>query len=325
MQKLLTGAQPTGRLHIGNYLGAIKNFLTLQDKYRSFFMLADLHALTITPDPEDFPKQTLDLAATLIACGVDPEKTTLFPQSSVPGHLELAWILSTITPIGELERMTQYKDKSDKFGTNAGLFTYPVLMAADILLYQAEFVPVGEDQTQHLELTRIIARKFNHKFGDTFVEPKAIITESKRIMALNNPAKKMSKSIPGSAICLDDSPDQIRKTVMSAITDTGSDGKMSPGITNLFTLLEEFAPEQVERFHADFKTGNLKYVDLKTTLADAIITTLEPIQKKKKTILSNPAELKLILKAGALIAQESSQKNLAKIKKTVGLIDLNNL
>lgn len=322
MKRLLTGIQPTGQLHIGNYLGAVKNFLNIEQDYETFLMLADLHALTINPDPKQFSNYVLDLAATLIACGVNPQKTPIFVQSLVPAHLELTWILNCITPIGELERMTQYKDKSDKFGANAGLFTYPVLMAADILLYQANYVPVGEDQIQHIELARFIARKFNHHFGPTFVEPEPIITEAKRIMALNNPVKKMSKSIPGSAIGLDDTAEQIRKKIMAAVTDTTPDKKMSPGVTNLFSLLSSFAPNEVDRFKDQFNNGTLKYSELKTTLADSIIAELEPIQNRKKEILANPQQLTEILKKGNLAAQKITEITLKDVKQKVGLLSL---
>jgi tryptophanyl-tRNA synthetase len=323
MKRLLTGIQPTGKLHIGNYLGAIKNFLDLQDQYENFFMLADLHALTVEQNPQEFSQTTLDLAATLIACGIDPNKTTFFIQSAVPAHLELAWILSTLTPLGELERMTQYKDKSDKFSSNAGLLTYPVLMAADILLYQGELVPVGEDQVQHLELARILARKFNNKYGQTFVEPKPIITEAKRIMSLKDPSKKMSKSIVGSAIGLDDSETEIRKTIMSAVTDsTNENGQMSAGVANLFTILEEFNSNLAHQLKEDFNNNQLKYVDLKENLATTLVNELGKISQKKKGILANPNELINILQNGSQKANEIAQKALIDIKDKVGLINL---
>src|SRR3989344_2138316 len=204
MKRLLTGIQPSGALHIGNYLGAVKQIVKLQGDYETYVMIADLHALTTPQDPQKYQRQILNLAAILIASGLDTQKTTLFVQSAIPAHTQLAWIFSTLTPIGELERMTQYKEKSDRHGQNAGLLTYPVLQAADILLYRPEVVPVGEDQVQHIELTRVIARKFNSRYGETFTEPKTLLTKSARIMALNNPTNKMSKSVVGSAVGMDD-------------------------------------------------------------------------------------------------------------------------
>lgn len=322
METLLTGIQPSGALHIGNYLGAVKQIVELQDKYQTFVMIADLHALTVPQDPQKYADQTLNLIATLIACGVDPQKSTLFIQSHIPEHSALTWIFSTLTPIGELERMTQYKEKSDKHGQNAGLLTYPILMAADILLYQPEVVPVGEDQTQHLELARIIARKFNSRYGQTFNEPKTLLTKSARIMALNEPNKKMSKSLAGSGIGMDDTPAEIRKNVMSAVTDTAPQGEMTAGVKNLFTLLEAFAPEKIDRFQQSHADGDIKYAELKSTLADAIIATLEPIQKKKQELLANPEALKAIISHGDQKAAGVAAKNFALVRTKVGLLEI---
>lgn len=320
MKRLFTGIQPTGDLHIGNYLGAIKQFVGLQNEYESFFMVADLHALTIPQDPKKYHDQVLNVAATVIASGLDATKTTLFIQSAIPEHAQLTWIFSTLTPMGELERMTQYKEKSDKHGQNAGLLTYPVLQAADILLYHPDVVPVGEDQVQHIELTRDIARKFNARYSPTFKEPKALLTRSARVMALNDPAKKMSKSIAGSAIAMDASTDDIHRTVMGAVTDTAPDGAMSAGVANLFGLLGAFAPESVARFTKEHDAGTIKYSQLKETLSDSIIATLAPIQKTKKELLADPKTLNVIIAQGNARAQTIATQTLADVYSKIGLI-----
>lgn len=319
MKRLFTGIQPTGDLHIGNYLGAIKQFVDLQNEYEAFVMVADLHALTIPQDPKKYHDQVINVAATLVASGLDSKKTTLFVQSAIPAHTQLTWIFSTLTPLGELERMTQYKEKSDKHGQNAGLLTYPVLQAADILLYHPDVVPVGEDQVQHIELTRDIARKFNARYSPTFTEPKALLTRSARIMALNDPAKKMSKSIAGSAIAMDASADDIHRTVMGAVTDTAPDGVMSAGVANLFGLLGAFAPESVERFIKEHDAGTIKYSQLKETLSDSIIATLTPIQKAKKELLADTQTLTDIIDRGTAHAQTIAAQTLADVYSKVGL------
>jgi tryptophanyl-tRNA synthetase len=254
---ILSGIQPSGHLHIGNYLGALKNFVDLQNsgQYDCFFMIADLHSLTETYVVADKKTQLLDLASTYLASGLDPKKSVQFFQSHISAHTELAWILNTITPMGELERMTQYKDKSGRMETNAGLFTYPALMASDILLYSTTLVPVGDDQDQHLELTRTLARKFNGKFGQTFPEPKALHTETPRIMSLDNPEKKMSKSQPSGCLFLDDEPEVIRKKVMSAVTDSGSEVKLDetnkPGVSNLLRIMKAVTGKSIEQLEAE--------------------------------------------------------------------------
>lgn len=320
MKRLLTGIQPSGVLHIGNYLGAIKQIVELQKDYDTYVMIADLHALTTPQDPQKYQDRILNLAATLIASGLDPTKATLFVQSAIPAHTQLAWIFSTLTPIGELERMTQYKEKSDQHGQNAGLLTYPVLQAADILLYHPEVVPVGEDQVQHLELTRTVARKFNSRYSETFSEPKTLLTKSARIMALNNPARKMSKSVAGSAVGMDDSEAEIRQAIMGAVTDTSPSGEMSAGVKNLFALLEGFAPEKVAGFETAHSDKTIKYVELKTVLADAIVSALAAILQKKQTIISNKAELKNILEQGNKKAAEIAARTIADVYQKTGLV-----
>ena len=223
-RRIFSGIQPSGTIHIGNYLGAIKNWTKLQYEYDSIFCVVDYHAITVEYDPRALPERVMDVAATLLAAGIDPERSTLFVQSMVPEHTELSWLLTCVTPLGMLERMTQYKEKAARQegeSVGAGLLCYPVLMAADILLYKADLVPVGDDQIQHLELTREIARKVNHHFGATFPEPQPYITRAARIKALSDPTAKMSKSIPGGAVAVSEEPDQIRKLVRRAVTDTG--------------------------------------------------------------------------------------------------------
>ncbi|OGY89691.1 MAG: tryptophan--tRNA ligase, partial [Candidatus Komeilibacteria bacterium RIFCSPLOWO2_01_FULL_45_10] len=238
---LFSGIQPTGEIHIGNYLGALKNWVELQDKYRCLYSIVDLHAITIDYHPATYQETILNTAIDLLAIGLDPKKSTIFVQSQVPQHAELCWLFNTLVPIAELERMTQFKDKAaeHKENINAGLFDYPVLQAADILLYKSEMVPVGQDQLQHLELTNTIVRKFNNKFGKYFEEIKPVINEGARVMSLTNPEKKMSKSLgPNNYIALSDAPEIIRKKIMSAVTDTGPTASaMSAGVKNLFDLL----------------------------------------------------------------------------------------
>src|SRR3989338_8478612 len=258
--RILSGIQPTGSIHIGAYLGAISQWKELQTMGECIFFIADLHALTVPRDPKTFAQKTLETAAELLASGIDPEKCVIFAQSQVKEHTELAWILNTITPVGELERMTQYKDKSKQFkaNINAGLLSYPVLQAADILLYQADSVPVGKDQTQHLELTKTIARKFNQKYGDTFKVPEAITLDiGAKIMSLNDPKKKMSKSMPETCLFLFDEPEVIRKKIMTAVTDTGKnikyDPNKKPGVSNLLVIYSSFSGKSIKELEKKFK------------------------------------------------------------------------
>ncbi|MDD3284827.1 MAG: tryptophan--tRNA ligase [Patescibacteria group bacterium] len=380
---LFSGIQPTGEIHIGNYLGAIKNWVELQNSgnYNCIYSIVDLHAITIDYDSKKYQDIILDLAATLIACGIDPKKSILFVQSNVKEHTELCWLLNTITPVAELQRMTQFKDKSGinilmqnrnkliheaqcqfeeldkdaiKDSTNVkvnknkyiklleaitknyfqkdleektfneskiGLLDYPVLMASDILLYNAEVVPVGYDQSQHLELTNMILRKFNNKFGEYFKKVNPYITTGAKIMALNDPEKKMSKSISGSYISLSDTPDEIRKKISRAVTDSNPSGEMSHGVKNLFDLLLFFEARDIhDKFLKQYKNKIIKYSELKSELADVIIKKLEPIQYKKKELLKNPKKLKSILDDGAKQAQKIASKNILEIKRKMGLI-----
>jgi tryptophanyl-tRNA synthetase len=331
MARLFSGIQPTGTLHIGNYVGAIRQWVDLQHEYESFYCVVDLHAMTVPFDPKEMRQNVLNVAATYLACGLDPNKAVIFVQSHIPEHTELMWLLNVITPLGQLERMTQYKEKMEqhKESVFAGLLNYPVLMAADILIYKAVAVPVGEDQKQHVELTRDIAEKFNRQFGETFPLPNYVANEGARIMALNDPAKKMSKSIPGSFVALTDSDEEIRKKVMAAVTDVGirktEDGRrkseMSPGVRNLFTLLKFFSTERIYTdFMNRYEAGELQYADLKARLAEDIIQVLTPIRRRHAELMEEPDKLRAILAAGADTARPIAQKTIREVKEKMGLV-----
>ncbi|OGF03776.1 MAG: tryptophan--tRNA ligase [Candidatus Doudnabacteria bacterium RIFCSPLOWO2_12_FULL_49_8] len=322
---ILSGIQPTGELHIGNYLGSLKNFVELQDEFDCYFCIVDLHSLTEEFEPGAAKrKQILDIAATFLAAGLDPAKSTLFIQSHVPAHAELAWVFNTITPMGELERMTQYKDKSSRqqANINAGLFDYPVLMAADILLYKPTHVPVGHDQIQHLELTNTIVRKFNHKFGQTFNEVKIYAQKPLRIMSLSEPERKMSKSEPGSFINMFDEPEEIHKKLAKAVTATDAPaGQMPKGVANLFELLTHFgSPADHERLMKEYQGGTIKYSELKQVLGDAIANYFAPMRVKRAELEKNPDQIIKIFTAGAKKAQIVAQATLAEVKQKIGLI-----
>ncbi|TRZ64277.1 MAG: tryptophan--tRNA ligase [Spirochaetia bacterium] len=359
---LVSGVQPTGKLHIGNYLGALKNFVDLQNsgKYQCYFFIADLHSLTENFNPKEKQKQILNLTADFLAAGLDPKKSVIFQQSQIPAHSELMWVLNTITPMGELKRMTQFKDKaeivfdpskkdhreeiwahldakhnkgekiwSDQISaeeanalvTNIGLFDYPVLMAADIIIYDAKFVPVGNDQDQHLEITRTLARKFNTKFGKTFIEPQALHTETPRVMSLANPEKKMSKSQPESCLFIDDSPEEIKNKIKRAVTDSGSEikhKKDKPAISNLLEIYSALSGEKVEKLGKKFAGKN--YSTLKNDLAELTADYFADFRKKKTALLKNPAKLSTVLAAGSKKAEKIANKKILEVKKKVGLI-----
>ncbi len=323
---VISGVQPSGEIHIGNYLGAIKQFVELQDKYQAFFFIADLHALTLrTPEPTELKERTLNLAALYLACGLDPKKTIIFTQSAIPAHTELNWILNTLTPLGELYRMTQFKEKSEKHEVLAGLLNYPTLMAADVLLYQTDFVPVGEDQLQHLELTRALARKFNSRYGQTFKEPKALIQrDGARIMGLDDPAKKMSKSAtsPNNYVGVLDAPDEIRRKIKIAVTDSGREIKYhpetKPAIANLLAIYSLIANMPIAKLEKKY-TGK-SYSEFKADLAEVLVQKLSPIQKKYKALLKNPKTLRTILAKGAKKASVVADKTLKEVKAKIGLI-----
>jgi len=324
--KILSGIQPTGQIHIGNYVGAIKQWVELQKENECIFLIVDLHSLTIPYRPEDLQRSILEKAISYLAAGINPKKSIIFVQSKVKEHAELAWILNTICPVGELERMTQYKEKSNKFknNVNAGLLSYPVLMAADILLYKTTGVPVGEDQVQHLELTRALARKFNKKFGETLPVPKAILPKvGARIMSLQNPRSKMSKSDPGkSYISLFDSPKDLKNKIMSAVTDTGKeikyDPEKKPGISNLLTIYSVYSEKTIKQLEKDFK--NKRYSDFKKSLAKLLIEKLKSFRKKKKELTSNKEKVEKVLNNGAKRAQKIAQKTMKEVKRKMGLV-----
>lgn len=315
---LFSGIQPTGELHIGNYLGALKQWAELQNDYNSIFCVVDYHSITQDYDVKQKQQQVLKAAADLLAIGINPKKSIIFIQSHLPEHTELAWILNTITSVNELERMTQYKDKASrqKHNINMGLFDYPVLMAADILLYKAEFVPVGEDQVQHVELARKIARKFNNKFGNYFPEPGVKLTKAARVMSLTDPEKKMSKSLgPKSYIALSDSSDVIKNKIQSAVTG-------DKGGKNLLDLFEQFSNNKnlINKFQSEYNKKTIKYSELKPELTKAIIKILKPIQEKRNKLLSNKKYINKILEKGAKDAKKIAEKNMMEIKKLIGLI-----
>lgn len=321
---IVSGIQPTGSLHIGNYLGALKHFVELQNskEYTPFFFIADLHSLTIDFTPEEKTAQILDVAASYLAAGLDPKKSTLFIQSHVPAHAELGWILSTITPMGELERMTQFKDKSERGSVNAGLFTYPTLMAADILLYNASAVPVGDDQDQHLELTRTIARKFNSRFGEVFHEPKSKHTAVPRLMSLDNPLKKMSKSLPAGCLFMDDTPEVIEKKVMTAVTDSGKEVKYDletkPGISNLLLIQSALTGIHVNDLVEEY--GGSNYGEFKRAVAKTVIEHFTPFREAKLKLLKNPKKVMSVFESGAKKAEKVAGEKLTEVKLKIGLI-----
>jgi tryptophanyl-tRNA synthetase len=323
-QTLFSGIQPTGELHIGNYLGALKQWVELQDKYDSLFCVVDYHSLTEDFEPGEKREQILNTAMDVLAAGIEPEKAIFFVQSHVPEHTELTWIFNCLVPIAELERMTQFKDKAkmQKKNVNMGLFDYPVLMASDILLYKAEVVPVGEDQVQHIELTRKIAKKFNNKFGDYFKEPEAKLTRAARIMSLTEPAKKMSKSMgPKSYIGLSDSADTIREKISKAVTDVGG-AKGKAGGRNLLDLFCALVDDQgiTQKFEEDYKRGELKYSKLKPMLSNILISSLKPIQARRKELENNRDYVLEFLGKGAEQARERAKKTMAEVKKLVGIL-----
>ena len=322
--RILSGIQPTGKLHIGNYLGALKNFVELQNsgKYECYFMIADYHSITEDYDPKEKPQQIIDLALDYLAAGLDPKKSVIFLQSLVPEHTELTWIFASGTPVSELNRMTQYKDKASRQqkNINAGLFTYPILQAVDILIYKPQAVPIGHDQLQHLELTNKIARKFNARFGKTFPEVKALLTKTPRVMSLNEPLKKMSKSDPTGCLFITDGPADIETKIKRAVTDTAPDGKKSPGVENLFVLLENFGTKtDVKKFENDHKSGSIRYSELKEVLAERIADYFADFRAKRKEFAKNPAATKKTIHDGSKKAKKIASATLAEVKEKIGL------
>ncbi|MDR4507572.1 MAG: tryptophan--tRNA ligase [Candidatus Brocadiaceae bacterium] len=322
-KRLFSGIQPSGDVHLGNYLGAIKNWVRMIDQYDCIFCIVDYHAITIEYEPKDMRKRILNAAATNIAAGLDPERCTVFVQSHVPEHTELAWILNSVTPMGHLERMTQFKDKAEQHrgNINAGLFTYPVLQAADIMLYKGEAVPVGEDQVQHIELSREIARKFNMRYGETFPDPAELLSEAPRIMGLDGKTK-MSKSL-GNYISLIESPESIGKKLATAVTDENRKRRADPGnpdICNLFRLHKHFSgKEQIENINAVCRTAEIGCVQCKKILADAIIEALAPIRQRYEQLIQEPDVLLDIVKTGAKRCKEIAGNTMHEVKKKMGL------
>ena len=323
---IFSGVQPSGNLTIGNYLGALKNWVKLQDEYDCYFCVVDLHAITVPQKAADLRRRTLEVLSIYLACGIDPEKNTLFIQSHVPAHSECAWLLSCNSYMGELSRMTQFKDKSKKAGNSVGtgLLTYPVLMASDILLYQTNLVPVGKDQIQHLELTRDLAIRFNNTYSPTFTVPEAYVPKTgAKIMSLQEPTKKMSKSDdnPNSFILIMDPPEVIRKKVSRAVTDSigvinYSDDQ--PGVKNLLNILSAINNKTPEDLVKEYEGKG--YADLKKDVAEAIVTELEPIQERVKELLKDKKALEAIYKEGANKANYIANKTLRKMQKKIGFI-----
>lgn len=323
---MLSGIQPSGNLHLGNYLGAIKGWVERTDEYDNYYFMADLHTLTVRQDPETFRKRALEQLALYIACGLDPEKNTLFYQSHVPAHAELGWVLACYTMFGELTRMTQFKDKSRKHAENinAGLFTYPVLMAADILLYQAHYVPVGEDQRQHVEIARDIAKRFNGIYGETFRLPEAFIPrEGARIYGLSTPEDKMSKSIPEGCIFLMDDPDTIMKKFKKAITDADTsnwvryDPRNKPGVSNLMNIYGSLTHKSFEEIEQEFEGQG--YGKFKPAVAEVVIETLRPIREEASRIIEEEDYLRSVYRKGAEKASVIAERTLKDVYDKVGL------
>ena len=324
---LLSGIQPSGDLHLGNYLGAIKNWRELSDQFDCYWFMADLHTITVRQDPAQLRRRTLTQIATYIACGLDPEKNTIFVQSHVPAHAELGWVLDCYTMFGELSRMTQFKDKSAKHADNinAGLFTYPCLMAADILLYQPDFVPVGEDQKQHVEICRDIANRFNHVYGDVFKMPEPYIPkQGARVMSLNQPDTKMSKSIPEGCVFLMEKPEDILRKFKRAITDSDTercvryDPQAKPGVSNLMQIYSAVTGKNFEAIEAEFEGKG--YGAFKPAVGEAVVELLRPIREETERLLADKAYLEGVYRAGAERASRVAERTLRKVYKKVGFL-----
>jgi tryptophanyl-tRNA synthetase len=321
--RIFSGIQPSGELHLGNYFGALQNWVALQERHECIYSIVDYHAITQQFEPAALPHLTLGVAADLLACGIDPQRTLVFVQSHVPEHTELAWVLQCAASYGDLSRMTQFKDKSEQTDfVNAGLFSYPVLQAADILLYRAAGVPVGEDQVQHLELTRRIARRFNTLVGEElFPEPEPILSAGKRIMSLADPGRKMSKSLgPSHYIGLNEDADSRWKKIRSAVTATGgaAGAETGPGVENLFVLLRLAAPPEVAaELQARERAGSLLYKDLKETVHEHLSTLLEPIRERRAAL--DAGAVRETLARGAARAREIAELTMAEVRRLVGV------
>ena len=324
-----SGVQPSGNLTIGNYLGAIKNFPIYSEQYKCFYCVVDQHAITVRQVPAELRRRTYETIALYIACGLDPEKNTLYVQSHVPAHTEMAWMLNCFTMFGELSRMTQFKDKSQKHAdnVNAGLFTYPVLMAADILLYQTNVVPIGADQKQHLELARNIVDRFNQLYPDTFTMPEPIIAKSgAKIMSLAEPTQKMSKSDENenAVVRILDTPDAIMRKFKRAVTDSDSsiifDPENKPGVSNLLTIYSCFSGKSIEEAEREF--DGMGYGDFKTAVGQVCCDKLIPVQEEYRRILADKAYLEEVMKKGADEASYYARKTLSKVRRKLGFVNL---
>ena len=322
-KRLFSGIQPSGEVHIGNYLGAIKNWTTLLDDYDCIFSIVDYHAITVEYDPGEMQKRIINAAATNIAAGLDPDRCIIFVQSQVPEHTELTWILNTLTPMGILERMTQFKDKSrqNEKNINVGLFDYPVLQTADILLYKGSAVPIGEDQVQHVELSREIARKFNTRYGELFPEPQHLLSNASRIMGLDG-KNKMSKSM-NNYISLIEEPDTIWKKLSRAVTDENRKRRDDPGnpdICNVFTLHKYFSNKsEIERINKECRTAEIGCIDCKKILSDNMIKELEPIREKSLELINNPDQVNDALNTGAQKCQKIAKDTMSEVRSLMGL------
>lgn len=324
MPRVFSGIQPSGELHIGNYLGAVKNWVALQDRFECFICIVDLHAITQPYEPAALEERTLEMAVGLLAAGIDPARTTLFVQSHVPEHTELMWALNSVTPVGELERMTQYKDKSQRVeSVPAGLLNYPILQAADILLYRADTVPVGEDQVQHLELAREVARRFNARFNTAFFpEPQPMLTTAARIIGLDGQAK-MSKSL-GNTIGLLESSEAVWEKLRPAMTDPARKTKKDPGtpeICNIYALHQHFStPEQVTMVAEKCRTAGWGCLDCKRVLADNVIAAFAPVRERAAALTANPGRVREILAEGARKARAEAQRTMAEVSRIMGFL-----
>jgi tryptophanyl-tRNA synthetase len=323
--RIFSGIQPTGAKQLGNLIGGFRQYAATQEQGEGFFCIVDLHSITVEYDPSDFHERTLDLAAMLFATGLDPERSTVFAQSHVPAHAEAAWLLAAVTSYGQLGRMTQFKDKSEQRDfVSAGLFTYPVLMAGDILLYQTDIVPIGDDQRQHLELARDVAERFNGRFGETFRVPRGVYPEvGARIMDLQEPTRKMSTTAgtPQGTVLLLDEPDVIRKKFRSAVTDSGAEvrrGDDKPGVTNLIDILGALTGEAPQAIEARYEGSG--YGAFKQDVGEAVVAAVEPIQARYRELRADPDELRRLLATGAEKAREASAPTLSAMYDRMGFV-----
>ncbi len=325
--RIFSGMQPSGNLHIGNYLGALKTWADIQHQYEPIFCIVDQHAITLYQDPRQLQQKIEEVAALYVAAGIDPARSAIFVQSAVPAHVELAWVFTCVTPMGWLSRMTQFKAKAEtQESVGTGLYVYPALMAADILLYQASIVPVGEDQAQHMELTRDIAQRFNSLYGETFVVPETQLpTVGARIMGLDNPAEKMSKSTPGTSHAVDllDPPSRIKKLIMRAVTDSKPAvdfEEMGSGVANLLMIFQAFSGWSDDQLRAHF--DGKQYGNLKKDVAEMVVAKLEPIQKRYEELMAEPGAIRKILTAGAERVSPIAESTMNLVRERTGLYRL---